>query len=188
VSEEKRGRRRGNIALLAILALIFLGIYGGNSAQNVRAQRRVRAACATIRAGEKRYLENDAVRFVFGGHFDELARDLEDELDAQCGYLDARLSWWRWNVGAYVTLPVDEPRRARKREAFAEAERRCPVVLRTSLEALKIQDKEIASTSGQVCSLLTLARQKNEIPSKPVLAWEWPGVLEPLAKALTPSS
>jgi len=186
VAEEKAGRRRGNAVLVLTLFLVFAGIYGVNAVQNVRAKRRVRAACSTIRDAEDRYLGNGAVPFVFGGRFDDFARDLHDELDAQCSYLDSRLAWWRWNVGAYVTIPVDEARRARKREAFAEAERRCPTVLRSSLEALKIQEKEIVSTTGQVCSLLSLARQKNELPNKPILAWEWPATLETIAKPLAP--
>ena len=184
------GKRRlsGNVALAAILALLFLGIYGSVVAQNIGARRRVHAACEAIREGHERWMRSPVVPLMFGVYAEGLARDTRDEWEAQCAFLEGKLSWWRFNIGVYAQVPIDEARRARKREAFAEAEKRCPEVIRSSMAALQLPEKEALSTAGQICGLVTTARQQNELPSKPVLLWEWPAQLEPIARGMSPAA
>lgn len=191
--DTKAARRANGRKVTAALALMVsvapLTFYAYDVERNVATRPALRRACETIRRELPVVLAPELLRAVIGEvEGPAFGRTIVGWFDRDCRDTDARLAFWRWNLGVRVPLRREPGEEARVHAALGHADERCPQVVRQMLTELPGTRTQAQLDDGirELCVPLTRSvRLLGRRPTDAVSAWDHAAMLVALAGELT---
>jgi hypothetical protein len=181
--------RRALVTGVLLTGVGLLAVYGYNVERNLRARRTLETACREVREARDTLLPEELVRTLFEYDAPFVLGAIRESIERPCVETDARLAFWRWNLGVSYALPREPARAARLGAALERARLRCPELMMQAFRELPghVEPARSASMARETCAPFgPLAQRLSVVPSERLTAWQWADRIASVARALQP--